>query len=418
MPYRTVKIQLFPKPEQEKRILLTLHACRATYNDLNTYCRDCIDKYREWKESLGIGESEDASLYETDTNPMPRFPSEFDLRAKAREFREINLWRREAHAKPIEETGSRIYKAYQHWFDAMACDTSAGLPRFRSDGSYDSYTFSYNNQYHFDTQGLFKGKKPRIFLGGVGWVRFSDTGILKRYPFECMKTAVVSRKKMGRSNKWYLTISCEMSEVPDNRTWYLDTTTPDPVGMDLGARRVATFTDGTIVENPRTQRKNENKLAKIQRKISKTEKDSDERKKYLGHMNHLLKKMNDSKNDRLHKAARSIVQDHPKIFVEDLSVRDLIDLQDNSETRKLFRDASAGTFMRLLRYKGEESGSEIVPVNPAYTSRTCFKCRRINPPFRGETFRCMFCGHTAHRDDNACANVLIRGMGFDILGTS
>ena len=129
--------------------------------------------------------------------------------------------------------------------------------------------------------------------------------------------------------------------------------------------------------------------------------------------------MNDSKNDRLHKAARSIVQDHRKIFVEDLSVRDLIDLQDNSETRKLFRDASAGTFMRLLRYKGEESGSEIVvPVNPAYTSRTCFECRRINPPFRGETFRCMFCGHTAHRDDNACANVLIRGMGFDILGTS
>jgi len=44
MPYRTVKIQLFPKPEQEKRILLTLHACRATYNDLNRYCRDCIDK--------------------------------------------------------------------------------------------------------------------------------------------------------------------------------------------------------------------------------------------------------------------------------------------------------------------------------------------------------------------------------------
>ncbi|MBO5599532.1 MAG: transposase, partial [Candidatus Methanomethylophilus sp.] len=84
----------------------------------------------------------------------------------------------------------------------------------------------------------------------------------------------------------------------------------------------------------------------------------------------------------------------------------------------LFRDASAGTFMRLLRYKGEETGSEIVPVNPAYTSRICTKCGKLNDPFSEETFHCRFCGFTIHRDDNACENVLRRGMGFDILGTS
>jgi len=165
-------------------------------------------------------------------------------------------------------------------------------------------------------------------------------------------------------------------------------------------------------------RKNEKKLARIQRKIEKTEKGSEERRKYLGHMNHLLKRIEDSKNDLLQKATRSIAQDRTKIFVEDLSVRDLLDLQDNKETRKLFRDASAGTFMRLLRYKGEETGSEIVPVNPAYTSRICTKCGRLNDSFSEETFRCRFCGFTKHRDDNACVNVLRRGMGFDILGTS
>ena len=418
MPYRTEKIQLFPKPEQEKRMLLNLHACRATYNDLNEYCRDCIDRYNEWRESMGVQEGDDASLYETETNSLPRFPSEFELTAKAGEFREINLWRRDAYGTAVREVGCRIYKAYQRWFDSLIDDPSAGKPRFRTDGRYDSFTYPAYEQYRLDTQGLFKGKKPRMFLGGVGWVRSSDDGIIKRVPVDCMKQAVISRKKMGKSNKWYITIFCECLEIPDNRTWYMDAETPDPVGLDLGARRVATLSDGTVVENHRTMRKNEKRMAKIQRKISKTEEGSEARRKYLGHLRHLQKRIDDSKNDVLQKATRSIVQNHTKIFVEDLSVKKLIELQDNKESRKLFRDASAGTFMRLLRYKGEETGSEIVPVDPAYTSRICTKCGRLNEPFSEETFHCRFCGFTKHRDDNACENLFRRGMGFDILGTS
>ena len=418
MPYRTVKIQLFPKPEQEKKLLLTLHACRATYNDLNEYCRDCVDRYAEWRESMGVKEGEDASLYETETNPLPRFPSEFELTAKAGEFREINLWRRDAYGTAVREVGCRIYKAYQRWFDSLVEDPSAGKPRFRTDGRYDSFTYTEYHQYRLDTQGLFKGKKPRMFLGGVGWVRASNNGIIKRVPTDCMKQAVISRKKMGKSNKWYITIFCECLEIPDNRTWYMDAETPDPVGLDLGARRVATLTDRTVVENHRTMRKNEKRMAKIQRKISKTEEGSEERRKYLGHLRHLQKRIDDSKNDLLQKATRSIAQNHPKIFVEDLSVKKLIELQDNEETRKLFRDASAGTFMRLLRYKGEETGSEIVAVDPAYTSRICTECGMLNDPFSQEIFCCRFCGFTKHRDDNACVNILRRGMGFDILGTS
>ncbi|AMH95490.1 transposase IS605 OrfB family [methanogenic archaeon ISO4-H5] len=241
MPYRTVKIQLFPKPEQEKRMLLTLHACRATYNDLNEYCRDFTKRYDEWRESMGVEEGEDASLYETDTNPRPRFPSEFELTALAGEFREINLWRREAYSAAVWDVGRRIHRAYQRWFDSLVDDSSAGKPRFRTDGRYDSFTYTEYNQYRLDTQGLFTGKKPRMFLGGVGWVRSSDNGIVKRVPTDCMKQAVVSRKKMGKSNKWYITIFCECLEIPDNRTWYMDAETPDPVGLDLGARRVATL---------------------------------------------------------------------------------------------------------------------------------------------------------------------------------
>ncbi len=57
-------------------------------------------------------------------------------------------------------------------------------------------------------------------------------------------------------------------------------------------------------------------------------------------------------------------------------------------------------------------------MDPAYTSRICTECGRLNKPFSQEIFCFRFCGFTKHRDDNASVNILRRGMGFDILGTS
>lgn len=74
-------------------------------------------------------------------------------------------------------------------------------------------------------------------------------------------------------------------------------------------------------------------------------------------------------------------------------------------------NAAFGEIRRQCEYKGAWYGCEIVVVNPAYTSRTCSVCEHVNemPLATYRTFVCEACGHTQDRDDNAAANIRIRG---------
>ncbi len=378
-----------------------------------------MELYREWKNA----HDEDAhdksydSFNSTDLKPI--FHSEFDLVTKAGEFRDINLWRRDAYSASVREIGRRVHKAFTRFFETLGTDNPAGLPRFRSELTYNSFTYPQYDMYKFDAGRLFKGKRPRVYLGGVGWVRYADTGNLQKHMYpELMKQAVVKRRKMGNKCRWELIVTVELPENPQTKCMILGEDAPEPAGIDIGARKIATVSDGTIVENPHSYRRKEKQLARIHRKISHTEKGSPERRKYLGHMNHCLCHLRNGMDDLLHKATRFIVKNHLTIYVENVSIRKLMDLQDNKEKKKLFRDASVGKFMRLLRYKGEESGSEIVEVDSAYTSRYCCKCGAMNDPGSSEIYRCNTCGLVIDRDLNACVNILRRGMGFDIRGPS
>jgi len=45
-------------------------------------------------------------------------------------------------------------------------------------------------------------------------------------------------------------------------------------------------------------------------------------------------------------------------------------------------------------------------VNPAYTSKRCFKCGYVHRDNRhGEEFKCVNCGYAAHADLNAAMNI-------------
>ena len=419
MHHRVFRIPLYPKPEQERKLRFQVDACRCTYNDLVEYCRYQLELYRGWKDVQDGDFAGKPYDHSDGTDLKPVFPSEFELVTKAGEFRDINLWRRDAYSASVRETGRRVHKAFSRFFETAGTDRPAGLPRFRSEPTYNSYTYPQYNMYRFDTEGLFKGKRARVYLGGVGWVRYADTGNLQKYMYpELMKQAVVKRRKMSNKCRWELIVTVELPENPQTKCMILGEDAPEPAGIDIGARKTAVVSDGTVVENPRSYRKNEKKLARIQRKIACTEKSSPERRKYLGHMNHCLCHLRNGMDDLLHKATRFIVKNHLTIYVEDVNIRKLMDLQDNKEKRKLFRDASVGKFMRLLRYKGEESGSEIVEVNSAYTSRYCCNCGAMNDPGSSEIYHCNTCGLVIDRDLNACVNILRRGMGFDIRGPS
>jgi putative transposase len=65
----------------------------------------------------------------------------------------------------------------------------------------------------------------------------------------------------------------------------------------------------------------------------------------------------------------------------------------------------------MLDYKAVEAGSQIIYVNPAYTSQTCSKCGKvIKKELSDRIHKCNACGIELDRDYNASLNILRIGM--------
>jgi len=71
-------------------------------------------------------------------------------------------------------------------------------------------------------------------------------------------------------------------------------------------------------------------------------------------------------------------------------------------------------FGNRLQVKAREEGIWVSKVNPAYTSITCFKCKKIDKKSRQSQslFKCTTCGNTVNADRNAAFNVALKGQDW------
>jgi putative transposase len=74
-------------------------------------------------------------------------------------------------------------------------------------------------------------------------------------------------------------------------------------------------------------------------------------------------------------------------------------------------DAGWGQLVAFVAYKVEETGRELIAVDPRYTSQCCSSCGRAEAANRCSQaeFRCRSCGHQAQADVNAVQNILRAG---------
>ena len=98
------------------------------------------------------------------------------------------------------------------------------------------------------------------------------------------------------------------------------------------------------------------------------------------------------------------------IAVEDLRVKNMV---RNKHLAKSILNQGWGYLVQRLHDKALETGSTIIEVNPAYTSRTCSNCDKsldIAQGFKGLSVRWVTCdcGMSFDRDHNAALNVLKR----------
>ena len=112
----------------------------------------------------------------------------------------------------------------------------------------------------------------------------------------------------------------------------------------------------------------------------------------------------DQRRDFWHKLTRDLTDTYSVIALEDLTLKFMT---ANRRLALSAHDASLGEFQQLLQYKAESAGTEVVTVNPAYTSQVCSGCGAVvEKALSVRDHRCPHCGLTLDRDVNAARNVL------------
>ena len=305
--------------------------------------------------------------------------------------RQIPIWKKEnpvlstVHSQVLQDVSLRVDLAFKAFFRRLEAGEEPGYPRFKGKGRYDSFTYP---------QSGFKLNGERLHLSKIG-----DVKIVLHRPIEgTIKTCTIRRSPTG---KWYACFSVEYDPTPAPQKEMM-------IGVDVGLESFATLSNGEKVENPRFFRTDEKALAKAQKRLSKTEKGTPERKKARKNVARIHERIANRRLDFAHQTSRRLVNQYGTIVVEDLNIKNM---QKNHCLAKSIADVAWNQFITITENKAEEAGSRVIRVNPRNTSQQCSGCGMIvKKTLSDRVHTCPHCGLTMDRDQNAAINIMRLGL--------
>ena len=316
---------------------------------------------------------------------------------------------------PARGTLTRLDRAFQSFFRRVKQGGTPGFPRFKPSARWSSVEYPDAKCWRIVAGGRKHGGVGKLYLKGVGHVRFRGS---KRGIRGAPKTLTVRR--VAGKYRMYVTYVLEPALGPPAPR------TPRDIGVDLGVTEVVALSDGTLFPNPREARRAAAKLAEAQQALARKQKGSNRRKRAVERVACQHRKVACQRRNRNHQISRTIVDraDGGLVVFEDLKITNMTtrvkprpdpdntgQFLPNGQAAKtgLNREIQAVGWAELRQmagYKAEEAGTRLVVVNPAFTSQTCNICGHISPHNRhGTKFHCVRCGHTGHADVNAAKNI-------------
>lgn len=306
MAVKSYKYRIYPTKKQKKLIHKTFGCVRFVYNYY-------LDKREE--------------IYKNEKITFTYNMCSKDLTQLKKEL----LWLKEPDKDSLSKALKDLDVAYQKFFKEHI-----GCPKFKSKKDrYQSYrTGCSHNNIRFENKHI---KLPKL-----GLVKVRD----KQIPQGRILNATISQEPNGH---YYCSLCCtdiEFEQLPK---------TNQNIGLDLGLVDFAILSDGTKIENPRFFEKSEQKLAKLQRELSRKTIGSNRWNKSRIKVAKLQKHISNQRNDFLQKLTTQIVSMYDVISIEDLDVKSM--KETNSATRnKRVGDVSWSEFRRMLTYKTQCMG--------------------------------------------------------------
>lgn len=295
------------------------------------------------------------------------------------------LWLAECSNVVLQQSLSNLDTAFKNFFQGRA--------------KYPSFKNRFGKQSARYTTSGFRWKNGQIWLAKME----TPLDICWSREFTGNPSGVsVSKDTAGR---YFISILVEehIQELP---------VTNKMVGIDLGLKDAAIFSDGTKIPNPTFLRKSEKKLARAQRKLSRTQKGSKNREKARHQVALVHAKIADRRRDWQHKLTTKIVQENQIISVESLKIKNMV---KNHCLAKSISDVGWGEMVRQLEYKSNWYGRTLVNIDQWYpSSKRCSACGYILDTLSLNTrkWTCPECGIIHDRDINAATNILSAGLAI------
>jgi putative transposase len=297
-------------------------------------------------------------------------------------------WWTQLGSQAIQEIARRIDKGYQRFFQNLKDRTAGkttrrvGPPTFRKIRKAKSFTL---------TQAGWKLLGSNRLKIGTTVYKFAKS----REPLGTIKTVTIKRDTLG---ELFVYFSCVVEPQPIDRVM-----TGNSAGFDFGLTTYLTGSNGSEYHAPQPFKQSLQAIAKANRKLSRTSKDSCNRHLAQQHLARVHRRVAHVRQAFHWDLAHALCAQYDIIRLETLNLQGMKALWGRKVS-----DLGFATFVETLHHVAFTTGTLVQHIDWWFPStKLCSACGHINEhiTLRDRVWTCTFCGVTHQRDRNAAINI-------------
>ncbi|MES4907197.1 MULTISPECIES: transposase [unclassified Streptomyces] len=301
-------------------------------------------------------------------------------------------WLKEVSSVALVQSLGDLHAAYRNFFAWRRGDRKGprmNPPKLKKKTGRQSARFTRN--------GFILREDGTLFIAKVGNIKVAWSRPLPSEP----SSVTIIKDPAGRYFASFVV------ETDDKRLPELDWEETD-TGIDLGLSPYAVLR-GRKIASPKFFRRQEKKLRRAQRTLSRRAKGSNNRRKAKLAVAKIHARIADQRRDFIEQETARIARESQAVYLEDLNVKGMAKCFGKS-----LHDQSLGMFARTLEAKCARYGRTFVKVDRFFPStQLCSACGALTGPkgkagLKIRTWRCD-CGAVHDRDGNAEINLRAEG---------
>lgn len=368
--YKAYKFRLYPNNNQKILINKTFGCTRFIYNHFLNKCKE------------------------------EKFIKAYDM---CKELKELVLdypFLKEVDSMALRCSIFNLEDSYKNYFSKRSA-----YPSFKNKFNKQSYrtnciTSVYKNKKYSNIKIDIKEKMIKV--PKLGLVKIRGYRNLNELTDRIINITIEKEK----TNKYYVSVITQKEEEIPKKI-----TPTSIVGIDLGIKDLVVTSDGEKYPNPKEINKREKRLKRMQRKLCRQVKGSNNYNKTKEKIARIHSKIKNSRKHNIITIANKIVKEHDIIVSEKLNVKKM---SSNHKLAKNILDAGFNKICELLKWKSKLLGKYYYQVDTYYpSSKICSHCdnkTEITNDLKVRMWECENCGNTNDRDINASINIMFEGI--------